>query len=63
VKTPDDVQREITAQAREGYDLIKFHEIMNPAQGSTTTGLALPAYLKMIEAAHAAGIRSWATHQ
>ena len=53
VNTPDEVEREITAQAHEGYDLIKFHEIMNPA---TTTGLALPAYLKMIEAARASGI-------
>ena len=56
VKTPEDVEREITAQVRDGYDLIKFHEILSSAQGSTTTGLALPAYLKMIEAAHAAGI-------
>ena len=56
VNTPDEVEREITAQIREGYDLIKFHEIMNPAQGFTTTGLALPTYLKMIETARAAGI-------
>ena len=53
VNTAEDVEREITAQAREGYDLIKFHEIMDPAQGFTTTGLALPAYLEMIEAAEA----------
>ena len=54
--TAEDVEREITAQAREGYDLIKFHEIMDPAQGFTTTGLAPPAYLRMIEAARAARI-------
>ena len=56
VKTPEEVQREITAQVRDGYDLIKFHEIQSSAQGSTTVGLALPAYLEMIEAAHAAGV-------
>ena len=55
VSTPEDIEREITAHAREGYDLIKFHEIMNPAQGLTTTGLTRPAYLKMIEVARAAG--------
>ncbi len=56
VHTAEDVEREITAQARAGYDLIKFHEIMDPAQGFTTTGLSLPAYWKMIEAADAARI-------
>ena len=45
-----------TTQAREGYDLLKFHEIMDPAQGFTTTGLSLPAYSRMIEAAAAARI-------
>lgn len=54
VNTEEDVEREIAAQAREGYDLIKFHEIMDPAQGFTTTGLALPTYLRMMEAARAA---------
>ena len=56
VNTAQDVEREITAQARAGYDLIKFHEIMDPAQGFTTTGVTLPAYLEMIEAAQANGI-------
>jgi hypothetical protein len=56
VRSPGDVEREISAQARDGYDLIKFHEILSSAQGSTTTGLALPAYLEMIEAADAADI-------
>ena len=56
VHTAQDVEREVAAQARAGYDLLKFHEIMDPAQGFTTTGLALPAYLEMIEAAAAARI-------
>ena len=56
VNTAEEVEREITAQARAGYDLVKFHEIMDPAQGFTTTGVALPAYLEMIEAAQANGL-------
>lgn len=56
VSTPEDIEREIMAQAREGYDLIKFHEIMSPAQGFTTTGLTFSAYAKMLEVARAAGI-------
>jgi hypothetical protein len=31
VDTPDEVQREIVAQVRDGYDLIKYHEVMNAA--------------------------------
>jgi hypothetical protein len=56
VRTPEDLEREISAQAHAGYDLIKFHEIYTAAGSVTTTGLALPAYLKMNEAARAAGI-------
>lgn len=56
VNTAEEVMREITTQAREGYDLLKFHEIMDPAQGFTTTGLSLPAYSRMIEVAAAARI-------
>jgi len=51
VKTPDDVQREIVNQVRQGYDLIKFHELRG-----TTVGLSLPAYLKMNETARELGI-------
>src|SRR5215471_19181837 len=39
VTSPDEVARDIVAQAQVGYDLIKFHEILG-----TTTGLSLPAY-------------------
>ena len=56
VNTAEEVEREVTTQAREGYDLVKFHEIMDPAQGFTTTGLSFPAYSRMIEAAAAARI-------
>jgi hypothetical protein len=45
VDTPDHVQSEILRQARQGVDVIKFYG-----------GLPLPAYLKMAEAARAAGL-------
>src|SRR5206468_10153222 len=51
VNTPEEVQREIVAQARQGYDLIKFHELPD-----TTTGLSLAAYRKMNETAREVGI-------
>ncbi len=51
VNTPDEVERDIVAQARLGYDLIKFHEFLR-----TTTGLSLPAYRSMVETARRIGI-------
>lgn len=45
VTTPEDVEREVAAQVRQGVDVIKFYG-----------GLDLPAYLKMAETARAAGI-------
>jgi hypothetical protein len=56
VNTPAEVQAEVDAQAREGYDLIKFHEIMEPTQGYTTAGLDRLTYFTMVEATRAAGI-------
>jgi imidazolonepropionase-like amidohydrolase len=52
VNTPDEVERDILAQAQLGYDLIKFHEL--PLR--TTTGLSLPAYRSMVETARRIGI-------
>ena len=49
VTTPEDVRLEVLDQARQGYDLIKFHEL-----DETTTGLSLPAYRTMIETAREA---------
>lgn len=46
VNTPDEVERDIVAQAQLGYDLIKFHELFR-----TTAGLSLPAYRRMVETA------------
>ena len=51
VNTPEDVQREVSTQARQGYDLIKFHEL-----AGTTTGLSLAAYRTMNETAREMGI-------
>ncbi|HWW84027.1 MAG TPA: amidohydrolase family protein [Vicinamibacterales bacterium] len=51
VKTPEEVERDIIAQARLGYDLVKFHEFIR-----TTTGLSRPAYRRMIETARRSGL-------
>jgi hypothetical protein len=51
VNTPDEVERDIVAQAQAGYDLIKFHEFPR-----TTTGLSRPSYRRMVETARRIGI-------
>src|SRR5712692_731408 len=51
VNMPDEVERDIVAQAQLGYDLIKFHEFLR-----TTTGLSRPAYRRMVETARRLGI-------
>jgi hypothetical protein len=51
VNTPDEVERDIGAQAQAGYDLIKFHELLR-----TTTGLLRPAYRRMVDTARRIGI-------
>src|SRR5262249_9719856 len=51
VNTPDEVERDIVAQAQLGYDLIKFHEYLR-----TTTGLSLSAYRSMVQTARRIGI-------
>ena len=55
VNTVDEVEREVRTQAREGYDLIKFHEILYE-RDVTTTGLSLASYLRMNEVAREIGI-------
>lgn len=48
VTTPDEVRRELEAQAKAGYDLIKFREIYSREAGYLTTeGLSLDAYVEM----------------
>src|SRR5260370_36158941 len=51
VNTPEEVERDIVAQAKAGYDLIKFHGLFR-----TTTGLSLPAYRSMVDTARRIGI-------
>jgi len=51
VTTPDEVERDVRAQAQAGYDLIKFHEL-----DDTTTGLSLASYRRMIDTARDLGI-------
>ena len=58
VNTIEDVQREVDAHVRDGYDIIKFREVMDPSGRFTATshGLSLPVYQKLNEAARIAGI-------
>lgn len=57
VNSPDEVRGEIAAQARDGYDLIKYHEIGPRSDGpGTSAGLSLAAYLTMNDAARDAGL-------
>ena len=57
VVTVADVEREVAQQARDGYDLVKFHEIWTPGAGySTRQGLSLESYLAMFRAARDAGL-------
>ena len=52
VNGPDEVRREIADQARDGYDIIKYHEIgPGPDRPGTSVGLSLPAYRAMNELA------------
>jgi hypothetical protein len=57
VTTPEDVEREITRQVAEGYDVIKFHEIYTTDAGNITiAGLSLDAYRHMNEVARRLGV-------
>ena len=51
LSSPESVRDDIVRQAREGYDLIKYHELPE-----TTTGLSLPAYHTMIDTAREVGL-------
>ena len=58
VATPDEVAQEVAAQARAGYDLIKFHEIWTPGAGFMTgQGLSRASYVRMLEAARKEGLQ------
>jgi hypothetical protein len=56
VKTPTEVEDEVIRQKAEGYDVIKFHEIVENGRYVTTTGLSRPAYDAMNSTARRIGI-------
>ena len=58
VNTVEDVQREVDAHVRGGYDLLKFREVMDPSGRvtATTRGLSLPVYRTLTGAASTAGL-------
>ena len=57
VSSPEEVRDEIAAQARDGYDLVKYHEILPRAdRPGTRVGLSLPAYVAMNETAREVGL-------
>lgn len=57
VRTPEEVRREVQAQARDGYDVIKYHELWNTTEGLLTkVGLSRAAYLEMNAAARETGM-------
>jgi imidazolonepropionase-like amidohydrolase len=58
VNTPDEVEREVRAQAAAGFDAIKFREVLDLQRGEvlTTRGLSRDAYRRMLETARSLGI-------
>src|SRR5262245_9577426 len=56
VNTPDEVEREIAVIVADGYDLLKFREIVGFNPAPTTVGLSRPAYRTMNEAARRANL-------
>jgi hypothetical protein len=56
VNSPEEVEREISATATAGYDLLKFREIVGRYPAPTTVGLSLTAYQRMNDAARRVGL-------
>ena len=56
-RTPAEVEAEVVSQFRAGYDVIKYHQIVD-AEGRylTTSGLSRAAYMRMNEVAQRLGI-------
>jgi hypothetical protein len=53
VRTPEEVEKEVVSQARAGYDMVKYHQVLDPESGryTTTTWLAPAAFARMNEVA------------
>ncbi len=56
VRTPEEVEREVRRQKADGYDVIKFHEIVLDGRYVTGRGLSRGAYDTMNESARRIGI-------
>ncbi len=57
VTTPEEVRREVERQARDGYDLIKFHEVFaQDLNRIAPPGLSRPAYQELVAAARDEGL-------
>ena len=58
VRTPEEAEREVAAQVKAGYDMIKLHQVIDEKTGgyATTTWMDRLTYERVNEAAHRAGI-------
>lgn len=58
VRTPAEVEAEVLRQKRDGYDLVKFRQVVDDAtwETLTTVGLPLDSYLKLCEVARREGM-------
>lgn len=58
VRTPAEVEQEVLRQKREGYDLVKFRQVVDDAtwETLTTVGLPLDSYLRLCEVARREGM-------
>jgi hypothetical protein len=58
VRTPDEVEQEVISQFRAGYDVLKYHPIVDTQAWKilTTQGLSGSAFIRMAETAQRLGI-------
>ncbi len=58
IETPEEAEQEVENHIRDGYDIIKFREVIDFEKHRilTTTGLNKPAYLRLNQAARRAAI-------
>ena len=56
-RTPEEVEREVVSQFHAGYDVIKYHQIVDKeGRYLTTSGLSRAAYMRMNDVARRLGI-------
>ena len=53
VRTPEEVEKDVVSQARAGYDMVKYHQVLDEKTGryTTTTWLDPAAFARMNEVA------------